>query len=299
MQEIGIVDTTLRDGEQTAGIVFTVEEKVKIAQMLDQAGVQVIEAGIPAMGSVEQEAVRAIMSMNLKAQITTWNRVSLSDLKASLECGVKHVHISAPVSDLHIHYKLGKSRDWVLDSLCRAVSFALDNGCQVSVGAEDASRADLGFLVQFAQLAQTQGATRLRLADTVGIMDPFVACEFTALLGQEVGLELEIHTHNDFGMALANTLGAIRGGARWASTTVNGIGERAGNTSLEELVIALHALLQIETGILPVFFKPLCQYVAQATRRQINASKLELLTQYEEIGRRDILSIYVPWVKLI
>ncbi|MDA8236075.1 MAG: homocitrate synthase [Clostridia bacterium] len=285
MRGIGIVDTTLRDGEQTAGIVFNVEEKVQIARMLDQAGVQVIEAGIPAMGDVEQEAVKAIVALDLKAQITTWNRVSLNDIKASLECGVKHVHISAPVSDLHIQYKLGKSRQWVLESLSRAVSFALDHGCQVSVGAEDASRADQGFLIQFAQLAEAQGATRLRLADTVGIMDPFVACEFTALVAKKVGLDLEIHTHNDFGMATANTLGAIRGGARWASTTVNGIGERAGNTSLEELVIALHCLYHLETGIRPGYFKPLCQYVARATRRQLPDNKLELLTHYEERGK--------------
>jgi len=287
MKVTGIVDTTLRDGEQTAGIVFSPGEKVEIARMLDQAGVQVIEAGIPAMGDIEQDAVREIVALGLNSQVTTWNRLTISDLKASIECGVKHVHISAPVSDLHIHYKLGKTRRWVMDSLCRAIRYAQDHGCQVSVGAEDASRADPGFLIRFAQLAEAEGAIRLRLADTVGILDPFTAFELTSTLTKESGLDLEIHTHNDFGMATANALAAIQGGAVWVSTTVNGIGERAGNTPLEELVLALQCLYRQDTGIQTYFLEPLCHYVAKASRRQIPAGKLDLLVHYHKVVKGD------------
>lgn len=140
-----LVDTTLRDGEQAPGVAFSLQEKVIIARLLDSLGVEVIEAGIPAMGKIEQTAIKAICNLNLKAQVFVWNRLLLADLRASIACGARNVHICAPVSELHIKDKLSKNRQWVMDCLVRAIRYAKDYGCRVSVGAEDASRADFGF----------------------------------------------------------------------------------------------------------------------------------------------------------
>lgn len=270
--EVIIVDTTLRDGEQAAGIAFTAAEKIAIAKMLDQAGVAQIEAGIPAMGREEQEVIRAIVSLGLKARILTWNRLCLSDIKASKDCGVKFIHISAPVSDIHIQYKLRKNRAWVLENLKRAVRCARAAGCAVSVGAEDASRADFDFLVRFARVARQEGAERLRYADTLGILDPFTACERVKRLVDAAGLDIEIHAHNDFGMATANTLAAVKGGARFISTTVNGIGERAGNAPMEEVTMAMKKLFNLDLGLDSSHFPALSEFVAKAANRRAPAA---------------------------
>ncbi|RYD03902.1 hypothetical protein N752_17625 [Desulforamulus aquiferis] len=138
--EVYFVDSTLRDGEQSAGVAFTNKEKVKIASLLDEAGVYQIEAGIPAMGKMEMEAIHCILGLDLKAKVSTWNRANLKDIKDSLDCGARNLHISAPVSDIHIKYKLNRSRLWVLENIKRTVSYAKAFDCEVSVGAEDASR---------------------------------------------------------------------------------------------------------------------------------------------------------------
>lgn len=267
MNDVIIVDTTLRDGEQAAGIAFTRLEKITIARLLDKAGIPQIEAGIPAMGKEEQAAVRSIVNLGLKAEIFTWNRLHLEDIQASLHCGIKFIHISAPVSDIQIRLKLRKTRQWVMENLKRAVAFAIARGCRVSVGAEDSSRADPKFLASFARTARVEGAERLRFADTVGVLEPFGARERIRTLRCNAGIELEIHAHNDFGMATANSLAAVIGGARFVSTTVNGIGERAGNADMEEVAAALEQLYGIKTGLHPTVFPELSEFVARASNR--------------------------------
>ncbi len=182
---VHFIDTTLRDGEQSPGVAFTVAEKVDIACLLDKVGVYEIEAGIPAMGRLEMDAIDQILSKNLRARVTTWNRATLNDIKASLNCGACNLHISSPVSDIHIKYKLNRSRAWVLDNLRRTVHYARAAGCTVSIGAEDASRADMQFLILFAKLAQKEGANRLRFADTLGVLDPFTTREKVAEIIQK------------------------------------------------------------------------------------------------------------------
>ncbi|MFZ5639294.1 MAG: homocitrate synthase [Bacillota bacterium] len=271
MQDVIIVDTTLRDGEQAAGIAFTPAEKVTIAKMLDQAEVPQMEVGIPAMGREEQRTVREIVDLGLKARLLTWNRLNLCDIKASIDCGIKFIHISAPVSDIHIQYKLRKNRAWVLENIKKAVRFARDSGSAVSVGAEDASRADFGFLVKVAEIVRQEGAERLRYADTLGILDPFTACERIKRLADATGLDIEIHAHNDFGMATANTIAAVRGGARFISTTVNGIGERAGNAPMEELIMVMKKLYNKDLGVAAGFLPALSKFVAKAANRKVPA----------------------------
>ncbi|GAB6178736.1 hypothetical protein JCM14036_00550 [Desulfotomaculum defluvii] len=239
MEQVCFVDTTLRDGEQSPGIAFTVEEKVHIAYLLDRVGVYEIEAGIPIMGKLEKDAIYQILSKNLRARVTTWNRATLKDVKASLECGAQNLHISTPVSDIQIKYKFNRDRDWVLDNLIRVVYFARASGCTISVGAEDASRADMDFLLSFARVARKEGAIRLRFADTLGVLDPFTTREKVARIIRETGIEVEMHAHNDFGMATANALAAQLAGAKYLSTTILGLGERAGNTSYEEILKVL------------------------------------------------------------
>jgi len=268
-QKILIDDTTLRDGEQTAGVVFANDEKRRIARILDEVGVNQIEVGIPAMGGDEKQVIASIVEMGLKASILAWNRAVISDIQHSIDCGVDAVAISISASDIHIVHKLQKDRDWVIDSIKKSVDFARLNNLYISVNAEDASRADFGFLVRFAQAAKDFGADRLRFCDTLGIFDPFKTYETIKKLKGEVDIEIEMHTHNDFGMATANALAGVKAGAVYINTTVNGLGERAGNAALEEVVMALKFIEDIDLGFKTERFRELSEYVANASARHI------------------------------
>ncbi len=267
--KIKIDDTTLRDGEQTAGVVFANDEKIHIAKMLDRIGVHQIEAGIPTMGGDEKEAIKAITSLNLNCSILGWNRAVVSDIDDSIECGVDAVAISISASDIHIEQKLRKSREWVLESIRTAVDYAKKYNLYVSVNAEDASRADMEFLLQFARTAKDVGADRLRYCDTLGILDPFETFLRVRTIIEIVGIDIEMHTHNDFGMAIANAIAGIKAGATYVNTTINGLGERAGNASFEEFVMALKYLEGIDLGIDTTLFREISEYVAVASGRYI------------------------------
>ena len=264
-----IDDTTLRDGEQTAGVVFAKAEKMHIAQMLSDLGVPQIEAGIPTMGGDELEAIQAIVDMRLPSSIIAWNRAVVADVRASLQCGVDAVAVSISASDIHIKTKLRKDREWVLDSVRKSVDFAKSHDLYVSVNAEDASRADWTFLLQFARTARECGGDRLRYCDTLGTLDPFRTYKEIKALIEETGLDIEMHTHNDFGMATANALAGLRAGAKFVNTTVGGLGERAGNAPLEEVVMALKYVEGIDLGVPTERLKDLAEYVAQAAGRVV------------------------------
>lgn len=269
MGSVFIDDTTLRDGEQTAGVVFAKAEKMHIAKVLSEIGVHQIEVGIPTMGGDELESIKAIARMDLPCSIMAWNRPVISDIQASLDCGVDAVAISISASDIHIKTKLGKSREWVLETLKRAIDYAKSHGVYVSVNAEDASRADWEFLLQFALTAKNAGADRMRYCDTLGTLEPFRCFKEISGLIQATGLDMEMHTHNDFGLATATALAGVRAGAKYVNTTVNGLGERAGNAALEEVVMALKHVEGIDTGIDTTRLRELAEYVAQASGRQI------------------------------
>jgi len=269
-RKIIIDDTTLRDGEQTAGVVFSLEEKKRIARMLDQIGVQELECGIPAMGAEESASVRALVDMGLSARLITWNRAVISDIQSSIDSGVDAVDISLSVSDIHIAHKLRKSREWVIEQLKVALGFAKEHGLYVSVGGEDSSRADLDFLVELMTVARSLGADRFRYCDTLGILDPFTMFENIRQLRQRVpDLDIEVHTHNDLGMATANAIAGLRAGATFVNTTVNGLGERAGNAALEEVVMALRHACGVDPGIDTHRFVELSRFVGQASCRPV------------------------------
>jgi homocitrate synthase NifV len=273
MGKIKIVDTTLRDGEQTAGVVFANKEKLRIAKMLDAIGVDQIEAGIPVMGGHEKETIKQICKLGLRSSIMGWNRAVINDIEHSLECGVDAVAISISTSDIHIEHKLRSTREKVLQSMVKATEFAKRHGVYISVNAEDASRTDPEFLYEFAQAAKEAGADRLRYCDTVGILEPFTTYERIKELVSRVGIDVEMHTHNDFGMATANALAGVRAGAKWVGVTVIGLGERAGNAAMEEVVMALKHLEGVDLNFKTKMFREIAEYVSGAAKRELPAWK--------------------------
>ena len=236
---IEICDVTLRDGEQTPGVSFSCEEKIRIARMLDAVGVEMIEAGFPAVSPNEKECVTAIARLGLSARICGFARAKQGDIDAAIDCDVDMVSIFIPTSDLHIRLKFKKPRDQVVDEAFGMVDYIKDHGLPVRFAAEDASRTDLTFLKEVYRQGAEGGADLLSFADTVGHLIPTEMYRIMSELVASVERPFCVHCHNDMGCAVANTITAAEAGAFQLHTTVNGIGERAGNASLEEVLVAL------------------------------------------------------------
>lgn len=249
MRSFEIVDTTLRDGEQAAGIVFTVAEKKAIAFKLATMGIAEIEVGTPAGGESEMSAISAIVDMNLPSRITGWCRANEYDLDCAHACGLTSVNISLPVSTIHLQ-AMGKSKDWVLQQIADVVTKARQEFEFVSLGLQDSSRAELDFLMRFVELAAKTNVDRIRLADTVGVWDPVQAYQTVRKVREHAAsLQIGFHAHNDLGMATANSIAAVRAGVDSVDVTVNGLGDRAGNASLDEVVMASQISLGIDSGV--------------------------------------------------
>jgi len=258
-------DTTLRDGEQTPGVVFSLEEKVTIAKMLDEIGVQQIEAGTPAMSPEEVRAVSAIVKEKPKASVMGWSRAVQNDIDAVLKTGCDAIAISIATSDIHLQYKLNMTREQVLERATSMVEYAKDHGLYISLNSEDATRTDFAFLKEFTLKGKEAGADRLRLCDTLGVLIPASSKYLTKKLIEETRMPVEIHTHNDYGLAVANALAAFEGGAEWASTTVNGLGERAGNSSLEGVIMGLIKLYNLQLPFKISKIYEISRYVEKAS----------------------------------
>jgi len=237
--DVEICDVTLRDGEQTPGVSFTCKEKMDIAQKLDGIGVEVIEAGFPSVSEAEKKSIKAIVDMGLSARTCCLSRCVKTDLDAAIDCGVDLVSIFFATSDLHIKIKYKKNREEMLELALDMLDYATEHGIKVRFSAEDASRTDIGFLKEMYRRGAKRGAAYSSFADTVGFMTPLEMYNTVKELKKDLKNPLCVHCHNDMGFASANTITAAQAGAFQLHTTVNGIGERAGNASLEEVLVAL------------------------------------------------------------
>jgi 2-isopropylmalate synthase len=249
---VRIFDTTLRDGEQTPGVSLSPDEKLTIAKTLDELGVDAIEAGFPVISEGEKRAVKMISSAGLKAEICGLARTNKKDIDAAIDAGLNYIHTFIATSDIHLKYKLKISREDALAKAIEAVEYGKSHGLQVEFSAEDATRTDREFLKKvFGEVAKA-GADRIDIPDTVGYSTPQYIAEITRDTVIATKLPVSVHCHNDFGLAVANAIAGIQAGAQCAHVTINGIGERAGNASLEEFVMALQCLpfeQKYETGI--------------------------------------------------
>lgn len=237
-----ILDTTLRDGEQTPGVSLTPEAKIAIARKLDEFGVDIIEAGSAVTSPGEQAAIKAIAAADLSAEICSFTRIVESDIDAALSCGVGSIHLVVPTSDLHIEQKLKRTREQVLGMVGKSVDYAKAHGLLVELSAEDGSRTSLDFLKTVFKKGMEHKIDRACVCDTVGILTPEKTFDLYSELLESITVPLSVHCHDDLGLAVANSLSAIRAGASEVHCTVNGLGERAGNAALEEVVMALSIL---------------------------------------------------------
>ena len=250
-EKIRVWDETLRDGEQSPGVCFTAEDKLDIAKLLDGMGVAVIDAGFPMVSEEERRAITAIAREGLSAAVGATVRAVPADIDAALRCEVREVHMFLPTSGLHLRHKLGISAEDAISRAVAAVEHAKRHGLVVDFIAEDATRTPMEYLLRFYRAVIDAGADRVMLTDTVGVMSPEAMFRFSRMVMDALGKKAEfaVHCHNDFGLAVANTLAAVLAGATYPTVTVNGIGERAGNAAFEETVIGLEHLYGIRTGI--------------------------------------------------
>ncbi|MCK4266608.1 MAG: homoaconitate hydratase, partial [Thermoplasmata archaeon] len=258
-----IYDSTLRDGEQMPGVAFSLDEKVEIAEMLSTIGVRQIEAGFPAVSEGERKAVRKIASLDTGSEILALARTCRKDIDAALDCDVDMLMLFTASSDLHLEHKLRRSREELKEDIARALDYAREHGLKFSFSTEDSTRTEIDFLIELSRLAEGLGACRIGLADTTGCILPAPLGKLVRELRKEVGAEISVHLHNDFGLALANTLTALDNGASAVATTVNGIGERAGNVPFEQLVMALEQFCNVDTGIDTTGLIKLCTRVSE------------------------------------
>lgn len=273
-EKIRVFDTTLRDGEQTPGVSLTPENKVRIAQRLDELGVDVIEAGFAAVSKGEMEAVKLIAQQGLKAEICSASRGTTGDIDAVAESNADSIHLIIPTSDLHLKYKIRKTRKQILKITQERVEQAKNRGLIVELSAEDATRSDIKFLIELFTKGINAGADRIVACDTVGVLTPEKSFELFAKLREALKVPvISVHCHNDFGMAVANSIAALRAGANQFHATINGLGERAGNASLEEIVIALKSLYKKDLNIKTDLLYSISQLVSRLTGIHVQPNK--------------------------
>jgi 2-isopropylmalate synthase len=272
-RSIRIFDTTLRDGEQTPGVSLTYEDKIEIARMLDKLGVDTIEAGFPSSSEGEKKVVKDIAKAGLKTEVCALCRATKGDIDAGIECDVGAIHVFIPTSPVQMKYAVNLTPEQVLAATVDCIEYVKEHGLVCEFSPMDATRSDMAFLKKVCQAAEKAGMDRLNVPDTVGIMTPKNMIKLIEDLKTVVSVPISTHCHDDFGMAVANSLAAVEAGAAQVHCTINGLGERAGNASLEEVVMALHMLYNYKTGIQTRLLYSTSRMVATMTGIPVQANK--------------------------
>ncbi|KZX12636.1 2-isopropylmalate synthase [Methanobrevibacter filiformis] len=270
---VEIFDTTLRDGEQAPGVALTVDEKIQIAKKLDDIGVNTIEIGYPAVSEGEMESARSIKAQGLNANLCGLARVLKRDIDHVLDCDLEYVHTFIGTSPLHREYKLRKSKEEIMDMAVNAVEYAKDHGLICEFSAEDATRTEEDYLIDIYNAVESAGADKINVPDTVGILFPSATKELISKLKANIKIPISVHCHNDFGLAVSNSLIAIESGASQAHVTINGIGERGGNASLEEFIVSLKVAYGIDINIDTTQLFNLSDFVSKITGIKIPPNK--------------------------
>jgi isopropylmalate/citramalate/homocitrate synthase-like protein len=246
---IRIFDTTLRDGEQTPGVSLTIEDKIEIARQLNKLGVDVIEAGSPMSSEGEKKVVKAIAKEGLTSEVCALARATKGDIDKAIDCDVDLIHLFIPTSPVQMKYAVNLSPNQVLSTTIEMIEYVKKHGLKCEFSPMDATRSEIPFLKQVCKAAEKSGADMINIPDTVGIMIPRTMSKFISEINSTIDIPISIHCHDDFGMAVANSLAAVETGASQVHCTINGLGERAGNASLEETVMALHMIYKMKTGV--------------------------------------------------
>lgn len=261
-------DTTLRDGEQAPGVAFSAQQKLEILDAMIAAGIGWVEVGIPAMGGEELQALKMMLERRYEANLVTWNRGKPEDIAQSLALGFRHIHIGLPTSEIHLKNSVSKDRVWLLERAAAMVKMGKDAGAFVSISAEDVGRTESTFLQEYASIVAEAGADRLRLSDTIGTLSP---AQYGAVVKSVVtvsSIACQCHCHNDFGLAVANTLAGLEAGATYFHACVNGMGERAGMPDLASMLMSLRHFYGIDVGVDLTKLKQLSDLVAKHSRQQ-------------------------------
>jgi 2-isopropylmalate synthase len=270
---IRIFDTTLRDGEQTPGVSLTVDDKIEIAHQLNKLGVDVIEAGSPMSSEGEKKGVKAIAKEGLESEVCALARATKGDIDKAIDCDVDLIHLFIPTSPVQMKYAVNLSTNQVLSATVEMIEYIKKHGLKCEFSPMDATRSEMSFLKQVCKAAENTGADMINIPDTVGIMIPRTMSKFIAEIKSSIKVPISIHCHDDFGMAVANSLAAVEAGAEQVHCTINGLGERAGNASLEEIVMALHMIYKMKTGVNSRLLYSTSRIVATLTGLFVQANK--------------------------
>lgn len=262
---VRIFDTTLRDGEQTPGVALTVDEKIRIANKLDKLGVDTMEVGFPASSPGEMRAAREIIKLELNPQICGLARPLRDDLDAAIDCDVDYIHTFIGTSPLHREYKLKMGKEEILSKSIESVEYIKDHGITAEFSAEDATRTEFDYLKEIYSAVESAGVDYINVPDTVGVMVPASMNYIISELKKIIKVPISVHCHDDFGLAVANSLSAIEAGASQVHSTINGLGERAGNASLEEVVMSLTAQYGVKTNIKTKLLVNTSEFVSRIT----------------------------------
>jgi 2-isopropylmalate synthase len=277
-KKISVFDTTLRDGEQTPGVSLTSSQKLEIAHQLDKLGVDMIEAGFPISSEGDKESVKSISNAGLDAVVCGLSRVLTKDIDACFESDVGLVHTFVPTSDVQRVYTIKKSREEVVELAVEAVEYIKDHGLKCMFSAMDATRTEPAYMMEVFKAVQDAGCDIINVPDTVGVMSPSAMCRMIKDVAKEIRIPIDVHCHNDFGLAVANSLMAVEAGASQVQVTINGIGERAGNADLSQTVMGLTAIYGAKTNIRT-------EYLVETSRMIENYTKIRLPPNTPVVGQ--------------